>query len=114
MLLDAMLASPDIVWLATPDEKVAHLSTLTRIPLNDLPHVTIGHGDERQVQYFPDRLPLGVHPEGRAHPVRKCEFRPDPGSPPDLGLRSVGPCARGLDCGSDGRSPVHTAASAAA
>jgi hypothetical protein len=65
MLLDAMLASPDIVWLATPDEKVAHLSTLTRIPLDDLPHVTIGHGDTRQVQYFPDRLPLGVHPERR-------------------------------------------------
>ncbi len=41
MLLDAMLASPDIVWLATPDEKVAPLSTLTRIPLDDLPHVTI-------------------------------------------------------------------------
>ena len=65
MLIDAMLASPDIVWLATPDEKVAHLSTLTRIPLDDLPHVTIGHGDARQVRYFTDRLPLGVHPEGR-------------------------------------------------
>jgi hypothetical protein len=65
MLIDAMLASPDIVWLATSDERVAHLATLTRIPLEDLPHVTIDHGDARQVRYFPDRLPLGVHPQGR-------------------------------------------------
>jgi hypothetical protein len=65
MLIDAMLASPDIVWLATPDEKVAHLTTLARIPFEDLPHVTIGDGDARQVRHFPDRLPLGVHPEGR-------------------------------------------------
>ena len=65
MLLDAMLASPDIVWLATPDEKVAHLTTRTKIPLEDLPHVTVGQGDARQLRYFPDRLPLGVHPEGR-------------------------------------------------
>jgi hypothetical protein len=62
-----MLASPDVLWLATPDEKLAHLTTLrlARIPLEDLPHVTIGDGDVGQVRYFPDRLPLGVHPEGR-------------------------------------------------
>lgn len=65
MVLDAILEHPDIVWLATPEEKVAHLTTLTRVPLEDLPHVVIGQGDARQVRYFPDRLPIGIHPEGR-------------------------------------------------
>jgi hypothetical protein len=65
MVLDTILEHPDIVWLATPDEKVAHLTTLTRIPLEDFPHLVIGQGDARQVRYFPDRLPIGIHPEGR-------------------------------------------------
>jgi len=65
MVLDTILEHPDIVWLATPEEKVAHLRTLTRIPLEDLPHLVIGQADARQVRYFPDRLPIGIHPEGR-------------------------------------------------
>ena len=63
-MLDAMLDNPDMVWLATPDEKVAHLTTLTGIALEDLPHLVIGTGESRQVRHFPDRLPLGIHPEG--------------------------------------------------
>ena len=27
--------------------------------------MTIGEGDKRTIRYFPDRLPIGVHPEGR-------------------------------------------------
>ena len=65
MVLDTILEHPDIVWLATPEEKVAHLTTLTRVPLEDLPHLVIGQGEARQVRYFPDRLPIGIHPEGR-------------------------------------------------
>jgi hypothetical protein len=65
MVLDTILEHPDIVWLATPEEKVAHLTTLTRVPLEELPHLVIGQGDARQVRYFPDRLPIGIHPEGR-------------------------------------------------
>jgi hypothetical protein len=65
MVLDTILEHPEIVWLATPEEKVAHLTTLTRVPLEDLPRVVIGQGDARQVRHFPDRLPIGVHPEGR-------------------------------------------------
>jgi hypothetical protein len=65
MVLDTILEHPDIVWLATPEEKVAHLTTLTRVPLEDLPHLVIGQGDAQQVRYFPDRLPIGIHPEGR-------------------------------------------------
>ena len=68
MLLDAILENPQIVWLSTPEEKVAHLTALTAISPHDLPHVafaTAGHGAERQVRLFPDRLPVGIHPEGR-------------------------------------------------
>ena len=31
MLIDAMLASPDIMWLATSDEKVAHLMSFLSV-----------------------------------------------------------------------------------
>ena len=68
MLLDAILENPQIVWLATPEEKVAHLTTLTAISRDELPHAapaTAGDGGERQVRLFPDRLPVGIHPEGR-------------------------------------------------
>jgi hypothetical protein len=65
MLLDVVLAQPDVVWLECAAEKVAHLTTLTRIPLEDLPHAMVGIGARRQLQHFPDRLPLGIHPEGR-------------------------------------------------
>jgi hypothetical protein len=41
MVLDAILEQPDMVWFSTPEEKVAHLTTFTRIPLEDLPHVVI-------------------------------------------------------------------------
>ena len=65
MVLDTILEHPNIVWLTTPDEKVEHVTTLTRIPLENLPHLVTGQGEARQVRYFPDRLPIGIHPEGR-------------------------------------------------
>ena len=68
MLLDAILENPQIVWLSTPEEKVAHLTTLTAVSREELPHVVVapaGDGDERQLRLFPDRLPVGFHPEGR-------------------------------------------------
>ena len=32
MALDVILENPHIIWFATPDEKVAHVSALTRAP----------------------------------------------------------------------------------
>ena len=40
-------------------------ATLTRIDASDLPHVSVGEGEARTVRYFPDRLPIGIHPAGR-------------------------------------------------
>lgn len=65
MLLDVVLGNPDVVWLEGADEKVVHLTTLAGIPLADLPHAMVGIGARRKHQYFPDRLPVGIHPEGR-------------------------------------------------
>ena len=65
MALDVILENPHIIWLSTPDEKVAHVSALTRIPLAAMPHSKVRQGDAEHVRYFPDRLPVGIHPEGR-------------------------------------------------
>jgi hypothetical protein len=65
MALDAIVEDPDLVWLGTTEEKTAHLLALTRIEATNLPHVTVGEGDARNVRYFPDQLPIGIHPAGR-------------------------------------------------
>ena len=38
---------------------------MLRIEAEDLPHATVGDGSTRTVRYFPDRLPIGIHPAGR-------------------------------------------------
>jgi hypothetical protein len=65
MVLDAIVEDPDLIWLATADEKAAHLSALTGIEPTELPHATIGDGDARRVRFFPERLPIGIHLAGR-------------------------------------------------
>jgi hypothetical protein len=65
MVLDAIVASPELVWLGTAEEKAAHLTALTAINPADLPHVTVGEGDKRTVRYFPERFPIGIQMEGR-------------------------------------------------
>jgi hypothetical protein len=65
MVLDAIVEDPDLVWLATAEEKAAHLTALTATAPTDLPHVTVGGGDLRKVRYFPERLPIGIHLAGR-------------------------------------------------
>jgi len=80
MLLDAILENPEAIWMSSSAEKVDYLSS-GGIPLDDAPHMVIRQGDQRQVRYFPDRLPIGVHPSGHvvfvylhADPLRD-EFR---------------------------------------
>jgi hypothetical protein len=65
MVLDAIVEDPDLVWLGTADEKAMHVLALTRIEQADLPHVTVGEGEQRKVRYFPDGLPIGIHLAGR-------------------------------------------------
>ncbi len=65
MVLDAIVEDPEMVWLGTTEDKTAHLTALTSIRPEQLPHVTSGIGECRTVRYFPDRLPIGIHLAGR-------------------------------------------------
>lgn len=65
MVLDAIVEDPDMVWLGTAEDKAAHLTALTSISREELPHVTSGIGERQTVRYFPDRLPIGIHLAGR-------------------------------------------------
>lgn len=65
MVLDAIVEDPDMVWLGTTEDKTAHLTALTSITPDELPHVTSGIGERRTVRHFPDRLPIGIHLAGR-------------------------------------------------
>ncbi len=66
MILDAIVEDPDLVWLGTAEEKTLHLTTLTNIEPGKLPHSYAGSGEARTARFFPDRLPIGIHPAGRA------------------------------------------------
>ena len=80
MLLDAMLENPESIWMSSPAEKIDYFSR-RGIPSDDAPRLVIRQGDQQRVRYFPDRLPVGVHPSGHvvfvylhADPLRD-EFR---------------------------------------
>jgi hypothetical protein len=63
MLLDAILENPESIWMSSSDEKADYL--LSRgIAVDDAPHMVIRQGERPQLRYFPDRLPIGVHPSG--------------------------------------------------
>jgi hypothetical protein len=64
MLLDAVLARPDLVWLATDDEKRVHLAELTATAAN-VPDTTLGNASSPVVHRWPERVPIGVDPSGR-------------------------------------------------
>lgn len=66
MLLDAVLAEPELVWLATDADKRAHLTLLTPIEAEQLPHLPVGEAKASEPQLFPDKLPIGIDPKGRA------------------------------------------------
>src|SRR5262245_3302558 len=63
MLLDAILENPDSIWLSSSAEKVDYLSS-RGIAIENAPCLVIRQGDQPRARYFPDRLPIGVHPSG--------------------------------------------------
>ena len=64
-LLDVVLAGPQLVWLATEEEKQVHLSSLAGITTDKLPHLTIAKGASNAVRMFPDKVPVGLDLNGR-------------------------------------------------
>jgi hypothetical protein len=65
VLLDALLASPSVVWLATPQEKQVHLSSLGGISLEEAERLTRSEGASRAARGTRDRMPMGVDLAGR-------------------------------------------------
>src|SRR6266851_7892783 len=61
MLLDGVLANPDLNWLAKEGEKVAHFTTLPcPVRVEKLPHLTTKAGSAPAGDPFPDKLPIGI------------------------------------------------------
>ena len=67
MVLDRVLAAPDVTWLASEGDKVRHFTQTTRLRTEDLPKLVFRGVAGETVRYFPDRLPIGVHPDRRTH-----------------------------------------------
>jgi hypothetical protein len=66
MLLDGVLASPELMWLGDEAEKVAFFQLMApSLPRERLPHVTTGTGDDTRLRLFPEQLPIGVSTAGR-------------------------------------------------
>jgi hypothetical protein len=69
MVLDAVLSSTDVTWLATEREKVAHFTKLlgTTFRRDDLPRLVFGDSGSATVRFFPDKMPIGIDPDGRTY-----------------------------------------------
>jgi hypothetical protein len=66
IVLDAILACPELQYLSTENEKVAFFAgAAPALSSERLPHITIGSGLSRRVRLFPDDQPIGVAPAGR-------------------------------------------------
>lgn len=69
MVLDVVLASPDVTWFATEKEKLAHFTALLGAQLrrDELPSLTFGSGTASTVRYFPDKVPIGFDAQRDEH-----------------------------------------------
>jgi hypothetical protein len=67
MVLDAVLADRDRNWLATEQDKVSYFTLTYRIPRQDLPSLTFRAEHAETVRYFPEKLPIGRHEDGRTY-----------------------------------------------
>ena len=67
IVLDGVLAAPDLHWLATAAEKTAYFTQTTGLAADALPRLRFGTDASTVVRAFPDRLPIGVCFDGRTH-----------------------------------------------
>lgn len=64
MLLDAVLAEPQLTWLGSAHDKLSYFGDrASRLLSDELPHLSLGQ--PRVIRHFPDKLPIGVHRDGR-------------------------------------------------
>ena len=67
MILDHVIAHRDVRWLGAEQDKVAHFLTTTSLDRDALPRVVFGNSPNLTVRHFPDKLPIGISPDGRQH-----------------------------------------------
>ena len=69
MILDAVIARPEVTWLATEREKVEHFALRVGELLHreEFPHLDFGDAGSTTTRFFPDRLPIGVDPDHHGH-----------------------------------------------
>jgi hypothetical protein len=66
MRLDAIVLQPELIWLATEEEKVAFFSLMApSLPRERLPHLMVGQGARGRLRLFPEDQPIGVTTTGR-------------------------------------------------
>lgn len=65
ILLDALLASPSVVWLATEEEQRVHLSGLGAISHDEAARPTRCEGAPRAIRSARQRMPIGIDLTGR-------------------------------------------------
>ena len=67
MILDHVITHREFRWLGSEQDKVAHFLTTTSLDRDALPRLAFGVKPNITVRYFPDKLPIGVSPDGRTH-----------------------------------------------
>jgi hypothetical protein len=65
MLLDHVIAHPGLSWLGTENDKLAHFLTATPLRKEQLPKLVFGQAGQSTTRFFPDKVPVGVTPDGR-------------------------------------------------
>jgi hypothetical protein len=80
MILDAVLGGRGFVWLGSAIDKRRHFLRYLgdRLPKNDYPQLSFGHGESKVVRYFPDKLPIGVQPPSHPHVLLYLVTKPSP------------------------------------
>lgn len=66
MVLDTVLANPELNWLTTVGEKVAYFTHAPcSVPVERLPRLTVSAKPAETDGAFPDKLPIGIGASGR-------------------------------------------------
>jgi hypothetical protein len=64
-LLDGVISNPELVWLATEEDKVSFFNLMVpSLPPDGLPHMAMGKAASARVRLFPNVLPIGVGANG--------------------------------------------------
>lgn len=67
MLLDAVLANPELMWLSTEREKVSYFTALTApVQAENPPDLAVDVASSQSFGAFPGTFPIGIDSSGRA------------------------------------------------